>query len=183
MSEIQEEYVPVEQIVVTGNLVKRIMNKNIVPAIVTIPLGALMFMLKDVACMIVGGGLILAAVIYLLIIKDRRTFDIYDDCVIVYHDKDPNMARKVMNDEIFEWTFYDSSQQNSCIIFTLNDYSKFAKTTFLLASCVDTLRKTIPDKELRSKQLGAARERIKKFNPFGFRTFSKRRSKHGLLFL
>ena len=80
-----------------------------------------------------------------------------------------------MNEDIFEWTFYDSSQQNSCIIFTLNDYTKFAKTTFLLASCVDTLRKTIPEKELRTKQLGAARERIRKFNPFGIQDVFKKK--------
>lgn len=175
MSEIQEEYVPVEQIVVTGNLVKRIMNKNMVPAMVTIPLGILMMLLKDTACTIVAGILILAALVYLVVIKDHVTFDIYDDCVIVYHDKDQNLARKVMNEDIFEWTFYDSSQQNSCIIFTLNDYTKFAKTTFLLASCVDTLRKTIPEKELRTKQLGAARERIRKFNPFGIQDVFKKK--------
>ena len=99
MSEIQEEYVPVEQIVVTGNLVKRIMNKNMVPAMVTIPLGILMMLLKDTACTIVAGILILAALVYLVVIKDHVTFDIYDDCVIVYHDKDQN--REDQTDQFF----------------------------------------------------------------------------------
>lgn len=175
MSEIQEEYVPVEQIVVTGNLIRKIMNKNPVPAAVSIPLGARLFILKDTACYIIGGCLILAAIIYLVVVKDRKTFDIYDDCVIVYNDKDDNLARKVMNEDIYEWTFYDSNQQNSCIIFTLNDYSKFAKTTFLLAKCVDALRKTIPEKELREKQLNSARQRIRKFNPFNIQDVFKKK--------
>ena len=167
MSEIQEEYVPVEQIEVTGNLIKRIMNKNPIPAIGSIPIGIRLFFLKDTACMILGGVLAVSALRYLIFVKDKKTFDIYDDSVVVYHDRDQNLARKVMNEDIFEWTFYDSNQQNSCIIFTLNDYNKFAKTTFLLSKCVDALRKTIPEKELRAKQLGIARERIRKFNPFG----------------
>ena len=163
MSNMENKYIPVEQIEVTGNLVNRVMFKNPIPAYATALTGAAMFLLKNTTTTVIGVLLIICALCYIFLIKDRHTVDVYDDCVVLYDEKDERLARKIMYDEITEWSFFDSNVRNSCIILTLGDNTQIATTTFQLAKYFNSLRKTIPQKELRQKQLNAAHKRLSEF--------------------
>jgi hypothetical protein len=163
MSNMEDKYVKASEIEITGNLVKQVMFKNPIPAIATAITGAALFLLKDTATTVIGIVLIIAALYYIFIAKDRHTVDVYDDSVVIYSENDQTMARKIMYDDIYEWSFFDSNVKNSCIILTLNDYSTVTTTTFQLSKYFNALRTTIPDKELRQKQLNAAHEKIQSF--------------------
>ncbi len=163
MSNMEDKYIKVSEIEITGNLVKQVMFKNPIPAIATAITGAALFLLKDTATTVIGIVLIIAALYYIFIAKDRHTVDVYDDSVVIYSENDQTMARKIMYDDIYEWSFFDSNVKNSCIILTLNDYSTVTTTTFQLSKYFNALRTTIPDKELRQKQLNAAHEKIQSF--------------------
>ena len=163
MSNMENKYIPVDQIEITGTLEKRVMFKNPIPAYATALTGAAMFLLKNTTTTVIGILLIICALCYIFLVKDRNTVDVYDDCVVVYDEKDAKLARKIMYDEITEWSFFDSNVRNSCIILTLSDNTQIATTTFQLAKYFNALRKTIPQKELRQKQLNAAHKRLKEF--------------------
>ncbi len=163
MSNMEDKYVKASEIEITGNLVKQVMFKNPIPAIATAITGAALFLLKDTATTVIGVVLIIAALYYIFIARDRHTVDVYDDSVVIYSENDQTLARKIMYDDIFEWSFFDSNVKNSCIILTLNDYSTVTTTTFQLSKYFNALRTTIPDKELRQKQLNAAHEKIQSF--------------------
>ena len=163
MSNMEDKYVKASEIEITGSLVKSVMFKNPVPAIATAIAGAALFFLKDTATTVIGIILIVAALYYIFIVKDRHTVDVYDDSVVIYSENDQTLAKKIMYDDIFEWSFFDSNVKNSCIILTLNDYSTVTTTTFQLSKYFNALRTTIPEKELRQKQLNAAHKKIQSF--------------------
>ena len=163
MSNMEDKYIKTDEIEITGNLVRRVMFKNPIPAIATIVAGAALFLLKDTATTIIGIVLIIAALYYIFIARDRHTVDVYDDSLVIYNEDDQTLARKIMYDDIYEWSFFDSNVKNSCIILTLNDYSTITTTTFQLSKYFNALRTTIPEKELRQKQLNAANKKIQSF--------------------
>ena len=163
MSNMEDKYIKTDEIEITGNLVRRVMFKNPIPAIATIVAGASLFLLKDTATTIIGIVLIIAALYYIFIARDRHTVDVYDDSLVIYNENDQTLARKIMYDDIYEWSFFDSNVKNSCIILTLNDYSTITTTTFQLSKYFNALRTTIPEKELRQKQLNAAHKNIQSF--------------------
>ena len=163
MSNMEDKYVKASEIEITGNLVKQVMFKNPIPAIATAITGAALFLLKDTATTVIGIVLIIAALYYIFIARDRHTVDVYDDSVVIYSENDQTMARKIMYDDIYEWSFFDSNVKNSCIILTLNDYSTVTTTTFQLSKYFNALRTTIPEKELRQKQLNTAHKKIQSF--------------------
>ena len=78
MSNMENKYIPVDQIEITGNLEKRVMFKNPIPAYATALTGAAMFLLKNTTTTVIGILLIICALCYIFLVKDRNTVDVYE---------------------------------------------------------------------------------------------------------
>ena len=152
-------YVPVSQITVSGNL-KTIMYKNNTAVYLAIPIALGLILIRHVLT-IITGFVILAAVFFALTrVKDRKVVDMYDGCLVIYDEKDLELARKLLLEDIYEWTIRDSNQNASCAIFTMNYGERISRNTFQLVKCYNTLRDLMPDKESRIRQLNYRGEKV-----------------------
>ena len=89
-------YVPISHITVSGNLIKIIMYKNNTAVYLAIPIALGLILIRHVLT-IITGLVIMAAVFFALTrVKDRRVVDMYDDCLVIYDEKDPELARKTV---------------------------------------------------------------------------------------
>lgn len=153
-------YVPVSQITVSGNLIKTIMYKNNTAVYLAIPIALGLILIRHVLT-IITGFVILAAVFFALTrVKDRKVVDMYDGCLVIYDEKDLELARKLLLEDIYEWTIRDSNQNASCAIFTMNYGERISRNTFQLVKCYNTLRDLMPDKESRIRQLNYRGEKV-----------------------
>ena len=153
-------FVPVSQITVNGTFVKTIMYKNNTAVYLAIPIALGLILIRHVLT-IITGLVILAAVFFALTkVKDRRVVEMYDDCLVIYDEKDPELARKLLLEDIYEWTIRDSNQNASCAIFTMNYGERVSRNTFQLVKCYNTLRDLMPDKESRIRQLNYRGEKV-----------------------
>ena len=153
-------YVPVSQITVSGNLIKTIMYKNNTAVYLAIPIALGLILIRHVLT-IITGFVILAAVFFALTrVKDRKVVDMYDGCLVIYDEKDLELARKLLLKDIYEWTIRDSNQNASCAIFTMNYGERISRNTFQLVKCYNTLRDLMPDKESRIRQLNYRGEKV-----------------------
>ena len=152
-------YVPVSQITVSGNL-KTIMYKNNTAVYLAIPIALGLILIRHVLT-IITGFVILAAVFFALTrVKDRKVVDMYDGCLVIYDEKDLELARKLLLEDIYEWTIRDSNQNASYAIFTMNYGERISRNTFQLVKCYNTLRDLMPDKESRIRQLNYRGEKV-----------------------
>ena len=152
-------YVPVSQITVSGNL-KTIMYKNNTAVYLAIPIALGLILIRHVLT-IITGFVILAAVFFALTrVKDRKVVDMYDGCLVIYDEKDLELARKLLLEDIYEWTIRDSNQNASCAIFIMNYGERISRNTFQLVKCYNTLRDLMPDKESRIRQLNYRGEKV-----------------------
>lgn len=153
-------YVPVSQITVSGNLIKTIMYKNNTAVYLAIPIALGLILIRHVLT-IITGFVILAAVFFALTrVKDRKVVDMYDGCLVIYDEKDLELARKLLLEDIYEWTIRDSNQNASYAIFTMNYGERISRNTFQLVKCYNTLRDLMPDKESRIRQLNYRGEKV-----------------------
>ena len=153
-------YVLVSQITVSGNLIKTIMYKNNTAVYLAIPIALGLILIRHVLT-IITGFVILAAVFFALTrVKDRKVVDMYDGCLVIYDEKDLELARKLLLEDIYEWTIRDSNQNASCAIFTMNYGERISRNTFQLVKCYNTLRDLMPDKESRIRQLNYRGEKV-----------------------
>ena len=153
-------YVLVSQITVSGNLIKTIMYKNNTAVYLAIPIALGLILIRHVLT-IITGFVILAAVFFALTrVKDRKVVDMYDGCLVIYDEKDLELARKLLLEDIYEWTIRDSNQNASCAIFTMNYGERISRNTFQLVKCYNTLRDLMPDKEFRIRQLNYRGEKV-----------------------
>lgn len=153
-------YVLVSQITVSGILIKTTMYKNNTAVYLAIPIALGLILIRHVLT-IITGLVILAAIFFALTrVKDRKVVDMYDDCLVIYDEKDPELARKLLLEDIYEWTIRDSNQNASCAIFTMNYGERITRNTFQLVKCYNTLRDLMPDKESRIRQLNYRGEKV-----------------------
>ena len=153
-------FVPVSQITVNGTFVKTIMYKNNTAVYLAIPIALGLILIRHVLT-IITGFVILAAVFFALTrVKDRKVVDMYDGCLVIYDEKDLELARKLLLEDIYEWTIRDSNQNASCAIFTMNYGERISRNTFQLVKCYNTLRDLMPDKESRIRQLNYRGEKV-----------------------
>ena len=153
-------YVPVSQITVSGNLIKTTMYKNNTAVYLAIPIALGLILIRHVLTIITGLVILVAVFFALTKVKDRRVVDMYDDCLVIYDEKDPELARKLLLEDIYEWTIRDSNQNASCAIFTMNYGERITRNTFQLVKCYNTLRDLMPDKESRIRQLNYRGEKV-----------------------
>ena len=153
-------YVPVSQITVSGNLIKTIMYKNNTAVYLAIPIALGLILIRHVLTIITGFVILAAGFFALNRVKDRKVVDMYDGCLVIYDEKDLELARKLLLEDIYEWTIRDSNQNASCAIFTMNYGERISRNTFQLVKCYNTLRDLMPDKEFRIRQLNYRGEKV-----------------------
>ena len=153
-------FVPASQIIVTGNPVRTIMYKNNTAVYLAIPIAIGRILIRHILTIITGIVLLAAVFFALTKVRDHKVMDMYDDCLVIYDEKNPELARKLLLEDIYEWTIRDSNQNASCAIFTMNYGERVTRNTFQLVKCYNTLRDLMPDKESRVRQLNYRGEKV-----------------------
>lgn len=152
----------INELNITGNLVKNIFFKNNTSAYVIMICGILLFLLRSIWGYLLGAFAIGIALFVLLKVKDYKVMDIYDDSIVLYADEEAAKAAKIPYDDIIEWTIQNNASGVDAVMLKLKSGEVIYKNTFQVGKCYDALMKFISAKESRVIQM--EKNRQKNFN-------------------
>ncbi|MGN1398476.1 MAG: hypothetical protein ACI4WG_00540 [Erysipelotrichaceae bacterium] len=150
-----------------GTHLTTVMFKND-PAIYVVVVIAIALIVTLNAWGIFFGLFFLAVSLFVIFkIKDYKCFEIYDDAVLIYSDKNDDQVIRIAYDDVKEWTVNNRQQGSNAIVFILNDDKCVTKETFQINKAYKYLTKVMPYKESRVIELNKLRnEKITLENPF-----------------
>lgn len=167
MIEENSNYVLVEDMEQEGTLIGSVMYKPYVAIVVSAIVGVL-FILTGNWIAIIAGIVFFGIVILVYVnVKDRKTVDVYDEYLILYHTDEPEYGRRIDYYEIAEWTIKNGSSSSDSLMIRLKDGEVIYKDTFLSGKVYRYVNKAIPQLETRYLQAEENKKKKLKFRwPF-----------------
>jgi hypothetical protein len=145
--------VDIDQIQENGRLVKAILYKNPYSSYFGVAFGVVICLLKSTWAIVLGGIFAALSLATIVLVKDHKVMDIYDDAMIIYADETGTKAARIPYERVVEWESILSTTNSYTLKFTLDDGTVFFKDTFQLSKAYNALMKIMPDKEHRQIQI------------------------------
>ncbi len=166
MSKTNETYVPLEQIDKEGTLVTEVGFKPNNSVYIVGIIGVLFILSLKSLLVVLGGFLVMMALLVKLQVKDYKTMGIYEDFIIFYSE-DQQTARRFDNEDIIQWTIKQGQGGADALMLVLNDEEEVYKNTFQTSKVYKALSNIMKSKE--EKEIKLKKEEDKKYtisNPF-----------------
>lgn len=166
MSEINDKFIPIEEIDLTGQLIASIRYKPKLAIIICFGLGFLFIATLNIAMVLLGAFVVGLSWFVNYSIKDRKVVDIYSDNLVIF-DNEQLLARKVVFEDIKEWTCKHGVSSADALMLVLEDGEEIYKNTFSVGKIYKKLNKLIPKKESQAiKDEESSKSKLKFRNPF-----------------
>ena len=158
-------YTNIEEIEKGEKLLAEVRYKNNMGAYVMIPVAIALIITRNVFCIVFAVLVLLASYFAITKVRDKKVMDVYNNCVILYDDKDESLGLRINPDDILEWTLKDSNQNGNSIDITLTNGERLSKVTFQTVKGYNAMRDLVPAKESRVIQLNkVAKANLKSFS-------------------
>ncbi len=151
-------YLPVEEVKTEGRFVKAICFKPKTAPIIMIVIGILMFLPRILLLAVLGLFFIAMSALVLVFVKDYKVFDIFDQGIMFYGDKEAKLACFIPFDDIKTWTVKRDNGHDTAE-FTLQDDSRIIKDSFEVDKAFRVLYGLIREKEEKYLKAKKAREK------------------------
>jgi len=159
------EYVSVESLHLSGNLVKKVHYRSNVAIVTCAVFGALLLFVPSIIARILGLFFIGMSAAVLYLVKDVPTLDVYDDGVLIYNTKNQSEGIFLPYERMTE---FEGKNENGAeaIKFVMDNEQIIFKDTFNTGEALRAIRKYNQDKEKREILRRDFQQKMDASNPF-----------------
>lgn len=168
-----KDYIPENEITGCGNCIKNIMFKPKSAPIICGVFALLLLLIRSWISIALAIFTIAMVLYVALKVDDYKTISIYDNCIVLYDTKQPELARKIDYADVVEWTVKASEGASDALMLKLSSGEILYKDTFQVSLVYKELNKLMPEKESRAIQAEKNKQTSAKFK-FRFPKFKKK---------
>ena len=151
MSRELDNYVKVEELKPEGALLRSYNDKPVIGAIISVGLGAALFLMPYLIVRILGVLLALGGLYVLLIYRSQKVLSFYEKGVMVHKELDESQAIYLPYRQISGWSHKRTNLAVQNVIFMLRNGDYLYAETPDLKPMKKLLRERMPDKEFSEK--------------------------------
>ena len=136
----------IEEIQTEGNFIKAICFKPKTAPIICIIIGVLLILLRNTLTIVLGAFFIIMALLVLKFVEDYKVFDIFDQGIMIYGDRENKTACFIPLPDIKMWSI-KREDGHDAVEFELENGERICRDTFEADKAYRTLCSLIREKE------------------------------------